>query len=60
LDDDRLTATEVIEHFQQPRIHAADFKDSEKAAFRPRLVGKIGKEGANLLPLRAHLPLQQH
>ena len=25
-----------------------------------RLLGKIGKEGTNLLPLRAHLPLEDH
>ena len=60
LNDDDFSATVFLKHFDEPRIHAADFKDGEKAAFRPRLFGKIGKEGTNLLPLRAHLPLEDH
>ena len=60
LDDDNFTTTVFLEHFDEPRIHAADFKDGEKAALRPCLFGKIGKEGTNLLPLRADLPLENH
>ena len=60
LDHDDLAAAVLLEHVQQPGVHAADLQDGEKAAFRPGLLGKIGKEGTNLLPLRAHLPLEDH
>jgi hypothetical protein len=60
LRHDRFPAAVLREHCQQPGIHAADLQDGEKAAFRPGPFGKIGKEGANLLPLRAHLPLEDH
>ena len=60
LDHDGFATAVLLEHVQQPGVHAADLQDGEKAAFRPGLLGKIGKEGTNLLPLRAHLPLEDH
>ncbi len=60
LDHDDFATTILLQHVQQPGVHAADLKDRQKAAFRPRLLGKIGKEGTNLLPLRTHLSLQNH
>ncbi len=60
LDHDDFPAAVFLDHVQQPGVHAADFEDGEKAAFRPRLLGKIAKEGTDLLPLRAHLPLEDH
>jgi hypothetical protein len=60
LDDDDFPAAVLLEHCQQPGVHAADFEDRQKSAFRLGLLGKIGKEGTNLLPLGAHLPLADH
>jgi hypothetical protein len=60
LGDDDFDAAVALEHFQQPRVHAADLDDGQKAAFRPGLLGKIGKERPDLLPPRAHLPLEDH
>jgi hypothetical protein len=57
---DRFPATVLVEHFQQPGIHAADLQDGEKPAFRPGLLGKIGKEGTDLLPLCTDLPFEDH
>ena len=60
LDDHDFPAGMVLEHGHQPGVHAADFKDGEKTAFRPGLLGKIVKKRADPLPLRAHLPLEDH
>ena len=60
LRDDDLHAAVTLEHFQEPRIHAADLDDGHQPAFRPGLVGKIGKKRPDLLPPRAHLPLEDH
>jgi hypothetical protein len=55
-----FATTVLLEHRQQPIVHAADLQDRQKAALRPGLLGKIGKEGTNLLPLCTHLPLENH
>ena len=60
LDDDDFATAVLLQHLQQPGVHATDLEDSEKSAFGLGLLGKIGKEGTNLLPLRAHLPLEGH
>jgi len=57
---ERLDERGRLEHVQQPGIHAAHLQDRQKPAFRAGFLGKIGKEGTNLLPLRAYLTLENH